>query len=191
MARLKDDTKIQSIHDAACNLLLKKGFDGLKMADVAKQAKLATGTIYIYYKTKEDLINALFTAIKQEISNELLHPKNQKTDFFSTFKSMWFAYFNYCINKPQNMLFVEQFYHSGLLTSQTLTITDTLMQPVYKFIELAQKNDIVRNLDVYFIQAQIAGAIHEIVKVSLTKKAKLTKTSIQHCFYMAWNSIRK
>ena len=47
MARPKDENKINTIYEATLKLVLKTGFNGLKMADVAKAAKLATGTLNI------------------------------------------------------------------------------------------------------------------------------------------------
>ncbi|MBK7429323.1 MAG: helix-turn-helix transcriptional regulator [Saprospiraceae bacterium] len=40
---------------------MKSGYTDLRMADVAKEAGMATGTLYIYFKNKEELINTLFT----------------------------------------------------------------------------------------------------------------------------------
>ena len=52
MPKLKDDQKLKDIQTAAMKLVNKTGFIGLKMAEVASEAKLATGTLYIYYKSK-------------------------------------------------------------------------------------------------------------------------------------------
>ncbi len=60
MPRSKDETKVIAIFDATLSVVMKTGFNGLKMADVAKKAGLATGTVYLYFKNKEALINALY-----------------------------------------------------------------------------------------------------------------------------------
>ena len=45
MSRPKDETKIEAIFEATLKLVQKSGFNGLKMADVAKAAGMATGTL--------------------------------------------------------------------------------------------------------------------------------------------------
>jgi AcrR family transcriptional regulator len=42
MPKIKDENKTSLIHHATLRLLTKTGFGGLKMADVAKEAGLAT-----------------------------------------------------------------------------------------------------------------------------------------------------
>jgi AcrR family transcriptional regulator len=49
MSRPRDENKIEVIYEATLKLVLETGFNGLKMADVAKAANLATGTLYIYF----------------------------------------------------------------------------------------------------------------------------------------------
>ena len=110
MPRPRDDNKIPMIQQAALRLVIQTGFSGLKMQDVAKEAGMATGTLYIYYPSKEDLINELFVLTKKEIANVMLHPDNQAETFYQTFKKMWLSYFEFCHQNPEKMLFVEQFF---------------------------------------------------------------------------------
>ncbi|MFM7485318.1 MAG: TetR/AcrR family transcriptional regulator, partial [Cytophagales bacterium] len=72
MARPRDENKIEPIYEATLRLVLKTGFNGLKMADVAKAAKLATGTLYIYFKNKEVLINELYSHLKKSKMAKML-----------------------------------------------------------------------------------------------------------------------
>jgi AcrR family transcriptional regulator len=48
-------TKRTNIIQAAATLLLKKDLNDLSMDEVAKRAKVAKGTLYLYFPTKEDL----------------------------------------------------------------------------------------------------------------------------------------
>jgi TetR/AcrR family transcriptional regulator len=47
------------IIDAAENVFFSKGFDNASMDDVAAEAELSKGTLYLYFKNKEDLYLAL------------------------------------------------------------------------------------------------------------------------------------
>jgi len=48
-------TKRQQLIDHASTLLLKKDFTKISMNDVAKTARIAKGTLYLYFQTKEEL----------------------------------------------------------------------------------------------------------------------------------------
>jgi len=54
----KDERK-QQILKAAASLFAASGFEQISMAEVAQNAGIAKGTVYLYFKTKEDLFLAL------------------------------------------------------------------------------------------------------------------------------------
>src|SRR3989338_3175766 len=48
------------ILEAATRVFAKKGFYNSTIADVAKVAEVAEGTIYLYFKNKDDLLISIF-----------------------------------------------------------------------------------------------------------------------------------
>jgi TetR/AcrR family fatty acid metabolism transcriptional regulator len=52
--------KYQRIIDAAIRVFSQKGFYNAKVSDVAKVAEVADGTIYLYFKNKDDLLVSIF-----------------------------------------------------------------------------------------------------------------------------------
>ncbi len=59
----------QEIINIAENLFIVKGYDGVTMEEVAKQAGIAIGTLYLYFKNKD----SLFYAVVQRRIVELKH----------------------------------------------------------------------------------------------------------------------
>jgi TetR/AcrR family transcriptional regulator len=59
----------QEIINIAENLFIAKGYDGVTIEEVAKQAGLAIGTLYLYFKNKD----SLFYAVVQRRIVELKH----------------------------------------------------------------------------------------------------------------------
>ncbi|MES1163645.1 MAG: helix-turn-helix domain-containing protein, partial [Rhizobacter sp.] len=60
----KDDEKLRSIATATFALVEQTGLSGLTMAAIAREAGLATGTLYVYFKSKEELLVALYEQAK-------------------------------------------------------------------------------------------------------------------------------
>src|SRR5437870_202941 len=58
-ARLIAD-KREQILDAAAAVFAGKGFFGARVSDIAARAGVADGTIYLYFKSKEEVLAALF-----------------------------------------------------------------------------------------------------------------------------------
>ena len=59
-----DQRKIQIIN-AAEDVFTKKGFDQARMDDIAEETGLSKGTLYLYFKSKDDLIIAILERIFQ------------------------------------------------------------------------------------------------------------------------------
>ena len=52
--------KRQQIMDAAVEVFARTGFHGSRVADVAREAEVADGTIYNYFKSKDDILISIF-----------------------------------------------------------------------------------------------------------------------------------
>jgi len=50
------EAKESKILDAAERIFAEAGFDGAKVSDIARAASVAEGTVYLYYKNKQDLL---------------------------------------------------------------------------------------------------------------------------------------
>src|SRR5918993_1182095 len=56
---------------SAISTFSKYGYDKSRMDDIAKTAKLSKGTIYLYFKNKEELFNAISERNTNELKNQL------------------------------------------------------------------------------------------------------------------------
>ncbi|MBW2564163.1 MAG: TetR/AcrR family transcriptional regulator [Deltaproteobacteria bacterium] len=67
----------QQIIIAAKRIFSAKGFNKATMEDIAKEAEISPGTIYIYFKNKDELYASLSIRILQHLNIRLEHVKNQ------------------------------------------------------------------------------------------------------------------
>jgi TetR/AcrR family fatty acid metabolism transcriptional regulator len=56
----RDTDKPQQIIDAAIRVFARHGYYNSRVSDIAKEAGIASGTIYLYFKTKDDILVTLF-----------------------------------------------------------------------------------------------------------------------------------
>ncbi len=59
------------ILQAATRVMAARGFDTLTLDQVAKEAKVAKGTLFLYYRNKEELIFAVFSAMADTFAKTL------------------------------------------------------------------------------------------------------------------------
>lgn len=70
MARIPDPTLRTTILNAARTIFKQKGFSDARISDIASEAGVAVGTIYLYFKTKEALAIGLAEELNKRILNE-------------------------------------------------------------------------------------------------------------------------
>jgi len=63
--------RAQRILDAAAALILRWGFQKTTLDDVSRQARVAKGTLYLHWKTKEELFRTLMLREKLELAEDL------------------------------------------------------------------------------------------------------------------------
>src|SRR5207237_1036836 len=57
---MRDSEKPQRIIDAAVRGFARHGYYNSRVSDIAREAGVASGTIYLYFKTKDDILVRLF-----------------------------------------------------------------------------------------------------------------------------------
>lgn len=57
----KTGEKYQAIIDAAVTVIARHGYHQAQVSRIAKEAKVADGTIYLYFENKDDILISLFT----------------------------------------------------------------------------------------------------------------------------------
>ncbi len=80
MPRKKQEDKRVKILESAAKVFAREGFYNAKIGDVAQEAGVAHGTIYIYFKSKEDLLISLFkeslSGLIQYVQSEIQKEEN-------------------------------------------------------------------------------------------------------------------
>src|SRR2546423_13274491 len=82
--------KRRSILDAALRTFAERGYHGTAVPDVAKAAKVATGTLYHYFDSKEQLVNAVFVDAKLRLSKALLDQMTSADSYDLDGAHRWF-----------------------------------------------------------------------------------------------------
>jgi TetR/AcrR family fatty acid metabolism transcriptional regulator len=57
---MRDPDKHQQIIDAAIRVFARAGYYNSRVSDIAREAGIASGTIYLYFKTKDEILVTLF-----------------------------------------------------------------------------------------------------------------------------------
>ena len=84
------------ILDAAEKVFARRGFFHARVSEIAREASVADGTIYLYFKNKDDLLISLFESRMERVTDELgaalervgPRPADRLTTFFATYAQL-------------------------------------------------------------------------------------------------------
>ncbi|MGD1884396.1 MAG: TetR/AcrR family transcriptional regulator [Paracoccaceae bacterium] len=67
------DSKRAAVHDAALHLFTKRGYENVSIAQVAKSAGIAVGTVYRFYDNKLAMLRAMLEEIEDLFVRRMKH----------------------------------------------------------------------------------------------------------------------
>jgi TetR/AcrR family fatty acid metabolism transcriptional regulator len=71
---MRDPGKPQQIIDAAIRVFARNGYYNSRVSDIAREAGIASGTIYLYFKTKDEILVTLF---REKMAEWVAHVRHE------------------------------------------------------------------------------------------------------------------
>jgi len=90
------DRKRQAILDAARSVFSRLGYAKTSMDDVAEEAGIAKGTLYLYFKSKEDLYLGALARDVRELTERAITAMNAKAGFRDKLTAFLTVRLEYC-----------------------------------------------------------------------------------------------
>jgi AcrR family transcriptional regulator len=187
----RDDSKTGLIFQAMLDLVKEQGLAGITMAAVAKKAGLATGTVYIYFHNKEELINQLFTECRESSAACYFSNYDPSRPFEECFRQVWMNILRYRIRHFDRAVFMDQCYHSPFLSDATLEMNRQTVEPLFGLMKRGKKEKKLKPTDPYLMLTFMIGCIHEGVRNAHYNGKPLNKTAIEQMFTLCWDGMKQ
>ncbi|CCG99578.1 transcriptional regulator, TetR family [Fibrella aestuarina BUZ 2] len=191
--RTKDEAKEILILETALRLIAQTGLAGLKMADLAREAGVATGTVYIYFADKPALISRLYVYLVRLAWRDLTAGVTESDPVRIQVQKIARNYLNENINRPEFNAFFEQYYRSPFYveTDQTQTAETTALQPIYDVIRRGQAETVIKDLDPDLLVTLVCGLLNEAAKQPLYTGKPFTDADWDATFSVLWDGIKQ
>ncbi|MBX2843656.1 MAG: TetR/AcrR family transcriptional regulator [Flammeovirgaceae bacterium] len=104
--------KKSKILAAALKLFVEQGFHSTPTSAIAKAAGVANGTLFHYFKTKDELILGLYADIKKDSLSKILQGIEEQLSVKAKVKTIWFNSINWSNAEKERHNFKQQFMNS-------------------------------------------------------------------------------
>lgn len=167
--------KKRKILESALKLFNEKGIDNTSTSLISKEAGVATGTIYLYFETKVDLIIELGTSIQEE-SLESYLDLIESSMGYESLEKFWLERVEWGVNNPEKYKFLIQFKSSPYNINNPKAKIPDHKKKLFTLIEDGIKNKILKDLSPKYISsffsAHVTFTVEYIIKTN-TKERKI------------------
>ena len=106
--RCKDLDKQQRIKEAMIALFLREGIDGTSVSKIAREAGVSPATIYIYYDSKEEMLEEVFREYSHQSFGYLMHRLRPDMSGAQFIDALVRGFYAYTVEHEEAFSFVEQ-----------------------------------------------------------------------------------
>ena len=189
--REKQQEKIEAILRATLELISEQGFQGTPMSQIAQRADIGVGTIYRYFSNKEDLINVLYIDVKTRLVQHTLRNFSEDMPVQESFILILRNIIDYFVANPAELLFIEQYANSPLITSATREEGLRMFASLTHLFERAREKNLLKNLPLEMISTLAYGAAISLVKLRLFSVVKPDDSLLNAGVDAIWDAIKQ
>lgn len=183
--------KKQLILNAALKLFVEQGFHGTPTSKIAKEAGVANGTLFHHFKTKDDLIVALYLHLKSKMNHSDLKEVTEIQDFKSFFKSMYLSNIYNMLEEPMAFKYVMQFKTSPYYAKLQEQQVDDGSAIFIQFFEDAMAAGYIKTIDIdliFLLLSNMTAGLSQYLEVKQLSKSKEHEV-IAQSFDMIWRML--
>ena len=166
--------KKQALLEAAIELFAKDGFWQTTTASIAQEAGVATGTLFTYFPTKNDLIDELYLTIKLEALAEIQREPKLHGSFEAVFKEIHTRLLKWGSANPKKFLLMLQLRQGNQVSRRIHETIEDDWKESYDWIKLGQQEGKLArfptNLLLSIIYGQLEAVIQHNIQHNLSKK---------------------
>lgn len=175
----------------ALKLFVENGFHGTATSKIAQLAGVANGTLFNYFKTKDELIVTLYHTILAEMDSFLMERMTSYSISKESFQSLFLGTLFWSLENRVQYQYLLQFNHSPYFQQVAPSILNQEEHPLLVLIQNGVDIVLLKPLPALFIfslfTAQINGLYNYIIANDLNKEEQFEL--IQDTFEMLWKMI--
>lgn len=183
--------KQELILQAALKLFVEFGFHGTPTSKIAKEAGVSNGTLFHYFKTKDELVVALYVHIKTKLAICAHGTRVEGETIKATFKREFIAALLWAKDSPKEFLFTQQFmaspYYAMVSDEEIQKQTKNFMELMQEAIDARVLKPLPINLLFSLLSSHISG-INQYLLISNLDSEKEHEL-INLSFELIWDMI--
>ncbi|MFC1516122.1 TetR/AcrR family transcriptional regulator [Thermodesulfobacteriota bacterium] len=177
----KQNNKYHLILEAAVKVFAEQGFFQSTISQIAKEAGVADGTIYLYFKNKDDILNQFFTYKTRQVFAGFREQVDKADNTADRLRNLIRRHLEE-FQRDRNMAVVyqaETHQSKRLMEEQIKEMSKMYLDIISEIIELGQEEGTIRkDLYIGLVKRVILGAVDEVINTWLHSKSSYDLVSM-------------
>lgn len=156
VARSKSEDKRNAILEAAARVISERGL-GAATSAISSAAGVAEGTLFTYFKTKDELVNALYRDIKLELADAMMSGFPRKKSVRLRLEHVWNQYVGWGVANPTHHRVLKQIEVWGGLKLESKMAGSAPFAEIQTMAEDAVAHRVIQDLPQQYIVATMSA----------------------------------
>jgi AcrR family transcriptional regulator len=190
MVRELSEEKKERFLRAALKLFVANGIQNTSTAEIAKEAGTASGTLFLYFATKQDLVNELVILIAKEESEYVNHWLNPSLPAREMLFTIWSASLRWLSENPDAFQYSRQIRNSGSVSEAVARETGKYFSFYYEAIQKGLAEGCIKPFPIDLIGSYLFQDIVAVMDyIRLQSDLGKQEEAIQQGFDLFWDGI--
>jgi len=189
VARPKDDEKRQAIRDAVVAVVIEGGLANVSISKIAKRAGVSAGTIYLYFSSKEELLQQTYLDIKTSFFNTMMEAAATEEHSDGKIRAMWFALFDFVVAHSNDFLFSEFVGAAHLIDAASQAQIEKHTSKATAILRAAIKDGTIEDAPLDSIQAVLMAPAVQLARSAAWGQKPVKRALMRDTFDMVWRGL--
>ncbi|WGE89901.1 TetR/AcrR family transcriptional regulator [Actinobacillus arthritidis] len=187
--KVKSHDMADHILSATELLLAKEGLQNLSMRNIAKQAGIATGTLYLYFKTKDELLDYLAEQLHERYYRYVNIDFDPKVPLFEQYRQIWLNKRHFLEDNP--MMAANLYQYQAMLGFNNI-VNRIMNDPEFiwnRFVAEGKAQKIIVDLPNDLLYCMSIGVVADIAYLEQVKQESISKEFFEESILRTWKAI--
>lgn len=192
MKTIPSTEKYEAILQAALHLFSRHGVSNTSTAVIAKEAGVATGTLFHHFVSKETLIDMLYLRLKAQLTTSLKQNLDPSMELVTQFRQLWFNTLRWMVQHPMEQQFFQQLDHRVMISPRIREQAAQDAAFLTVLLDHGLRSGVLKELPPAYLAVLHTSLLDASAKYLLTLSEPLGDAVLQDQLYQAyWDSIRR
>ena len=184
--------KRSKVLSATLALLASRGFHGFSMKQLAEKAGVATGSLYLYFKDRDELIRELYRQVVHEVASHMFVDVDTRGPLRQQYRQICWNFWHFCLKNPDILSCKAQFDHLPPDIRRLQKIeSKAVIRPLYAIFEAGRETAEIKQLPDDVLISLALEPLFDLAGKQLIGLVALDERDVEQVVSACWDAISR